>query len=131
MQSYRNLDVWKLAHELTLQLYRDSVLFPKQEAYGLTGQVRRAASSIGANIAEGCGRGTDGELRQSLQYAMGSATELDNHLLLARDLGFLDADMYAARLEDVTRIEKMLSSFIVKLRPAAAKIVARRSANGQ
>ena len=131
MQSYRNLDVWKLAHELTLLLYRDSVTFPKQEAYGLIGQIRRAASSIGANIAEGCGRGTDGELRQSLQYGMGSATELDNHLLLARDLGYLDGDTYAARLEDMTRIQKMLSSFIVKLRPAAAKIVTARSANGQ
>ena len=131
MQSYRNLDVWKLAHELTLRLYRDTATFPKQESFGLTGQIRRAASSIGANIAEGCGRGTDGELRQSLQYAMGSATELDNHLLLAWDLGYLDADTYAARLEDVTRIQKMLSSFIVKLRPAAAKIATGRSTNGQ
>ncbi len=131
MQSYRNLDVWKLAHELTLRLYRDTATFSKQEAYGLTSQIRRAASSIGANVTEGCGRGTDGELRQSLQYAMGSATELDYHLLLAHDLGFLDDDTYGPRLDDVTRIQKMLSSFIVKLRPAAAKGVTLRSTNGQ
>ena len=131
MRSYRNPNVWKVAHELTLRLYRDTATFPKQESYGLTGQIRRAASSIGANIAEGCGRGTDGELRQSLQYAMGPATELDNHLLLARDLGFLDANIYAAWLEDATRVQKMLSSFIVKLRPTPAKVPIVRSTNGQ
>ena len=59
---------------------------------------------------------------------MGSATELDNHLLLARDLGFLDADTYTARLEDVTRIQKMLSSFIVKLRPSTTKLASGRPA---
>jgi four helix bundle protein len=62
---------------------------------------------------------------------MGSATELDYHLLLAHDLGFLDPGTYAARLEDATRIQKMLSSFIVKLRPAAALLVTARSTNGQ
>ena len=116
MKSYRSLSVWDKAHRLTLAIYRDTGSFPRQEVYGLTSQMRRASSSIPANIAEGCGRGTDGELRQSLTYAMGSATELDYHLLLARDLGFLVEDIYAARLADVTEVQKMLSAFIVKLR---------------
>ena len=120
MQSYRNLEVWKIAHALTLELYRDTATFPRDERYGLTGQIRRAASSIGANIAEGCGRGTDGELRQSLGYAMGSATELDYHLLLSHDLGFLSDEPYAAHSQSVVRVQKMLSSFILRLRPSPA-----------
>ncbi len=118
MKSYRSLTVWEKSHRLTLAIYGDTASFPRQEAYGLTGQMRRAASSVGANIAEGCGRGTDGELRQSLTYAMGSATELDYHLLLARDLGFLAEDAYSARMAAVTEVQKMLSAFILKLRSA-------------
>ena len=94
MQDFRNLKVWQKAHELTLSVYSTTRGFPRDELFGVTSQMRRAASSIAANIAEGCGRTTDGGMRQSLSVAMGSATELDYHLLLARDLKLLTDETY-------------------------------------
>jgi four helix bundle protein len=92
MQDFRNLKVWQRAHALTLDIYRATEAFPQREIYGLTSQIRRAGASMGANIAEGCGRGGDAELRRFLLIAMGSASELEYHLLLARDLGVLSED---------------------------------------
>jgi four helix bundle protein len=89
MQGFRNLRVWDKAHRLTLEIYRFSRSFPREEIYGLTSQMRRSASSVGANIAEGCGRHGDGEMSRFLQIALGSASELEYHLLLARDLELL------------------------------------------
>ncbi len=83
MEDFKNLKVWKKAHELTLMLYRLTRAFPKDEIYGLTSQIRRSAASVEANIAEGCGRRSDPELRRFLQIARGSASELECHLLLA------------------------------------------------
>lgn len=88
MRNYRDLQVWKKAHDLTLELYRVSQRFPREEMYGITGQLRRATVSIGANLAEGCGRRTSTELARFVRIAMGSASELDYHPLLSRDLGF-------------------------------------------
>jgi four helix bundle protein len=89
VRDYRALKVWEKAHELTVLLYASTVAFPKEEHYGLTSQIRRAAASIPANIAEGCGREGIPELTQFCRVAMGSASELEYHLLLSRDLGFL------------------------------------------
>src|SRR5215831_16049111 len=89
MRNYRELQIWTKAHVLTLELYRLSRGFPREEMYGLTSQLRRAAVSIGANLAEGCGRRTSSELARFVKIAMGSASELDYHLLLCRDLGFI------------------------------------------
>jgi four helix bundle protein len=86
MKDFRNLKVWGKAHSLTLDVYATSRTFPREEIYGLTCQVRRAAASIGANIAEGCCRKGDAELGRFLQIAMGSASEVEYHCLLARDL---------------------------------------------
>jgi four helix bundle protein len=91
---FRKLQVWHRAHKLTLDVYRATSAFPKEELYGLTNQLRRASASIGANIAEGCGRNTDAELARYLGIAVGSANELDYHLLLARDLGYLQPAAY-------------------------------------
>ena len=89
MQSFRKLKVWEKAHAVTLDIYHASRSFPKDELYGLTSQMRRASASIGANIAEGpCGKG-DCEFGRFLQIAMGSSSELEYHLLLARDLKLL------------------------------------------
>lgn len=90
MRNYRDLQVWSKAHNLTLELYRMSRQFPREEIYGITSQLRRAAASIGANLAEGCGRRTSAELARFVRIAMGSASELDYHLLLCRDLGFMN-----------------------------------------
>jgi four helix bundle protein len=77
MRNYRDLQVWGKAHNLTLELYRG---FPREEIYGITSQLRRAAGSIGANLAEGCGRRRSAELARFVRIAMGSASELDYHL---------------------------------------------------
>ena len=92
MKDFRELKVWEKAHQLTLSVYQVSHRFPKEELYGLTSQIRRASASIPANIAEGCGKCGDAELARYLQIAMGSSSELEYHLLLARDLGYLSAD---------------------------------------
>ena len=84
MEDFKNLRVWVKAHEITLDIYKKTQCFPKEEMYSLTSQMRRAAASIGANIAEGCGRRSDGEMRRFLQIARGSANELEYHLLLAK-----------------------------------------------
>jgi four helix bundle protein len=89
MVNYRDLQVWEKAHKLTLALYRGTHDFPKEERFGLTNQIRRSSTSIAANLAEGCGRKSDGEMARFIQISMGSGAELSYHLLLARDLGFL------------------------------------------
>jgi four helix bundle protein len=122
--------VWEKSHKLTLATYRETASFPREELFGLTNQMRRAAVSIPSNIAEGCGRGTDPEFRQSLQQAMGSATELDYQLLLARDLGFLDDQAYAGRLNDVTEVQKMLSAMIVRIRDQTPRPRRAQTRNG-
>lgn len=86
MKDFKDLKVWQKAHVLTLTLYRLTRIFPREELYGLTSQIRRCSASIAANIAEGCGRKGNAELHRFLQIAAGSASELDYHLLLARDL---------------------------------------------
>ncbi len=116
MQDFRNLKVWKLAHELTLSVYEMTAVFPKAEMFGLTSQIRRASASIGANIAEGCGRRGDPELSRFLQIAMGSASELEYHLLLARDLKMLSEIGYERSSNRVVEIKKMLGSLIHRLR---------------
>ncbi len=116
MRDYKQLKVWEKAHLLTRDLYRVTKAFPSDERYGLTGQIRRAASSVGANIAEGCGLGSVAELKKHCQIAMGSATELDYHLLLAHDLGYLDDIAYEVLAIQTVEVQKMLSSFIVRLR---------------
>lgn len=116
MQDYRKLKVWERAHQLTLAIYKVTKAFPKEEQYGLTGQIRRACASVPANIAEGCGRNGTAELLRFLHIAMGSASELDYHLLLARDLQFLTDAAYEKLEAEVTEIRRMLNSFMQKLR---------------
>ena len=94
MKDYRQLKVWERSHRLTVTLYRVTARFPAEERYGLTSQIRRAAASIPANIAEGCGRDGDAELARFCRIASGSASELDYHLLLAKELGLLGDNSY-------------------------------------
>ncbi len=90
MQDYTKLAVWEKAHSLTLEVYKATKTFPKDEVYGLITQTGRASSSIPANVAEGCGRDGKAELARFLQIASGSAIELLYHLRLARDLGYME-----------------------------------------
>ncbi len=94
MKNYEELEVWHKAHALTVHLYEATATFPRSEIFGLTSQIRRSAASIGANLAEGCGRWSENELARYVQIAMGSASELQNHIRLAKDLGFLTEPAY-------------------------------------
>src|SRR5271165_2356928 len=116
MRNYEDLEVWQKAHALTIKLYRLTESFPRTEVFGLTSQIRRAAGLIGANLAEGCGRWGETELARYVQIAMGSASELQNHLRLAKDLGFISADEYQTAIGELTSIRKMLTAFLQTLR---------------
>jgi four helix bundle protein len=107
MEDFKHLVVWTKAHQLTLCVYQRTRTFPKEEIFGLTSQVRRASASIGANIAEGCGRRSDAEFRRFLQIARGSASELECHLLLARDLRFLEEDQFGDLEAKVLEVQRM------------------------
>lgn len=115
-KDFRQLKVWEKSHHLTLEIYRVTKQFPKDELYGLISQIRRASASIPANIAEGCGKGSDLELARYMQISMGSASELEYHLLLAKDLQYLNGDEYQELVNRVIEIKKMLGPFIKKLR---------------
>ncbi|MEQ8209776.1 MAG: four helix bundle protein [Lacipirellulaceae bacterium] len=116
MQDYRNLDVWRYSHQVTLLVYKATGFFPKDERFGLVSQLRRAASSVGSNIAEGCGRGSDADFARFLQMAQGSASEVDYQLLLAKDLGFLSDEEYESIVEKLSSVRKMLNALLSRLR---------------
>ena len=116
MKNFRELKVWQKAHDLTLAMYKATANFPREELFGLTSQIRRAAASIPANIAEGCGRHGEAEFSRYLNIAMGSASELEYHLLLAHDLAFISHDDYDRLANDVTEVKRMLAGLIQKLR---------------
>jgi len=116
MRDFRSLKVWEKAHQLTVAIYKATEFFPREELYGLTNQIRRASSSIPANIAEGCGRDGQPEMARFLTISMGSASELEYHLLLAHDLGYLQMGDFEHLNLQVTEIKRMLTSLIKKLK---------------
>jgi four helix bundle protein len=103
MADFKHLAVWKSSHELVLQIYRQTAALPRHELFGLTSQMRRAAVSIPANIAEGRGRDTDREFARFITMSLGSANELEYFLILAKDLGYQDSPQNAAHLASVGR----------------------------
>jgi four helix bundle protein len=117
MKDFRSLKVWEKAHALTLAIYKSTEQFPKQELYSLTNQIQRAAVSVPANIAEGCGKDSDAELKRYFTIAMGSASELEYLLLLAHDLGYLQSHGYQSLQSNLIETRKMLNAFIQKLKP--------------
>jgi four helix bundle protein len=116
VRDFRELKVWEKGHRLTLVIYEATGAFPSRELYGLTAHLRRCSASIPTNIAEGCGRSGDAELDRFMLISMGSASELEYHLLLARDLGYLDSQQYQDLSQRTQQIKRMLSTFIIKLR---------------
>jgi len=104
-QHYRDLIVWQKAIAFVTEIYRITKEFPKDEMYGLTSQIRRAAVSIPSNFAEGQGRLTRGEFRQFLGHARGSYAEVETQLIIARNLGFVqNSDDLFDRLAEVGRL---------------------------
>ncbi len=116
MQDFRKLRVWEKAHNLTLDIYRATKCFLRDEMYGLTSQMRRAAVSIGSNIAEGSCRKGDADFGRFLQMAAGSASEVEYQLLLARDLNLLETPDWVRLSEEVVDVKRMLTSLLQKLR---------------
>ncbi len=116
MKDFRDLQVWQKGHALTLAVDRATGAFPRDELYGLTSQVRRACSSIPTNLAEGCGRGSNADFGRFLQIAMGSACESEYHLLLGRDLCYLDTAKYDELQQALVEIKRMLAALILKVR---------------
>jgi four helix bundle protein len=115
MFDFHELKVWVKAHQLTLDIYRISMSFPKEEQYGLTSQIRRAATSIPTNLAEGCGRDSQAELLRFTRIANGSASELEYQLLLIHDLGWLIDPVYQQLFSNLVELRKMLNTFIHKI----------------
>jgi four helix bundle protein len=116
VKDYRQLAVWQRSHKLTRDIYCASKTFPKEELFGLTSQLRRASVSVPANIAEGCGRDSDAELKRFIDIAHGSASEAEYHLLLAADLGFLTSAAHAPLADEISQIKRMLGAFARKLK---------------
>jgi four helix bundle protein len=115
VKDFKELRVWQKSHGLALEVYRATRSFPRDEIYGLTSQIRRAAVSVGANIAEGCGRRSDGEFARFLQIARGSASELEYHLLFARDLKLLTNDAHRDFEKKLVEVQRMLTSLVTSV----------------
>ncbi len=116
MRDFREIKVWAKAHSLTLEIYKITANFPREEIYGLTSQLRRSSASVPANIAEGFGRGGNTELARFLQIGMGSASEVEYHILLARDLNLLSKAIYDDLDRRVVEVKRMLASLLLKVR---------------
>jgi len=114
-RDFRRIDVWHKSHGVVLDIYRITRGYPREEMFGLTSQSRRAAMSMPANIAEGCGRGTVPELARFMGNSMGSASELQYHLILARDLGYLAQDVSDPLIERTEEVGRMLNGYITTL----------------
>jgi len=116
MQNFKDLLIWQEAHQLTLKIYESSKAFPKEETFGITSQLRRAAVSIPCNIAEGCGRYTSKDFANFLQIALGSTNETDYLTLLAKDLKYLSEDQYLDVQERLNKVRAMNINLIDKVR---------------
>src|SRR5258708_33199140 len=108
MQDFRNLTVWHKAHQLTLRIHRVAARMPRGESAGLRGQMLRASASVPANISEGCGRRTNGELARFADIANASVTELEYHIVLARDLALIPESEYRELTGAIVEVRKML-----------------------
>jgi four helix bundle protein len=115
MRDFKELKVWQKAHHLVLDVYRQSRDFPSDERFGLTAQLRRSATSVPSNIAEGCGREGERDFARFLSIAAGSASEAEYQLMLARDLGYLQQDAHRQLDDQVNEVKRMLNSFLQKL----------------
>lgn len=116
MQNYKDLKVWEKAHQFTLDVYRVSTSFPKEEVYGLTSQLRRAATSIPANISEGCGKNTQPDFAKFLNISLGSANEAEYFVILAKDLKYVSPEDYEILIKSINEVKAMLIVLIGKVR---------------
>jgi len=116
MKDFRSLKVWEKSHSISLEIYKLTKDFPREEQFNLTSQLRRSITSIPTNIAEGCGRGSDKDFKRFVQIAMGSASEAEYLILLCKDLNYISDKEFDKLILKIQEIKKMLSSLISKLR---------------
>lgn len=116
MQSHKDLNVWKLAMDLAVDIYKVTRDYPRDELFAMVSQMRRAVTSISFNIAEGYGRGTSQETLRFLYIASGSASELDTQIILSERLGYISKNQTELLLEKITTVRKMISSLIASLK---------------
>lgn len=121
MKDFHKLDVWQRSHQLTLAVYHATQAFPREEMYGLISQLRRAAASVPANLAEGCGRVGANELARFVTIAMGSASELEYHIILAHDLGYLSEETFHELMSETSGVKRMLTGFFNTLKANSQK----------
>ena len=118
--TYTDLEVWQAAMDLVMGIYEITQSFPREDIYGLTSQLRRAAVSVPSNIAEGKGRSSDKELVQFLNPSRGSLFEIETQVAIARSIGYLNAETSEAIFRQTSRVGQLLNGLIRALRPAAA-----------
>ena len=118
MKDFKTQAIWQRSHKLTLDIYRATQNFPKEEMYGLTSQIRRAVSSIPTNIAEGCGRRTNAELSNFLNIASGSALEVECEIILAREVGYITKEQCELWTNEIGAIRSMIAAYMKKLKTA-------------
>lgn len=109
MRPHQKLEAWSKAIQLVTDIYKSTEHFPKEERYGLTGQIRRAAVSIPANLAEGAGRRSQKEFAHFLSNSQGSASELETELIIANKLGYLDEATFARLIDQLERIGRLIT----------------------
>lgn len=117
MRNFRELSIWSKSHSFVLKIYSITKRFPKEEMFGITSQMRRSASSIPTNIAEGSGRNSNPDFKRFLTIASGSSSELEYQLILSKDLHYLSEDAFKELERDLIEIRKMMHSFIKNIPP--------------
>lgn len=116
LKNFKDLQVWQKSYALVLEVYKATTDFPKSELYGLISQIRRAAISIPSNIAEGYSRGHRTEYIRFVSMAYGSVAELQTQLMLAKDLGYIQQEIYETIAGDYEDLERMISALIKGLK---------------
>jgi four helix bundle protein len=116
MQDFRRLKVWEKAHHLNLRIADLVDKYPRSELFVLTFQMRKSASSVPTNVAEGCGQGSDAGFARYLQIAMGSACELEYQLIFSRDRRYVTAEVHAELEADLLEVKRMLAALLTRLR---------------
>lgn len=111
MRDFHTLKIWQRSHQLTLDVYEATQLFPSEELFGLTSQLRRAVASIPTNIAEGCGRASNKDFAHFLQIAIGSLCEVEYELLLANSLNYIDENNYRLLSDEIVAVRKMIINY--------------------
>ena len=123
MRDFHKLVIWEKSHQLTLDIYKLTQQFPKEELFGLTSQIRRAISSVPTNIAEGCGRETNKDFAHFLQISIGSACEIEYQLLLAHDLNYITDEDYNRLNDEIVSVRNMIHKYQSGLKTHSSKLI--------